>query len=247
MDTDNGSAVSDAPGNDGGGAENPLVWALFAGNLTDEAFSAGSDKQGMAELCKGGRVAQQLQIVSGGFAEANAGVQEDSARVDARKNGLVPSVEKKRRDLGGDVPITGGKLHGLGVALHVHEHDGQTAAGDEGKHFAIVPPGGNVIDDVSAPIHGLLANQGVSCVDRDNDFETPADGGDGRNGPANLFLRRDAQCSWSGGLTAYIEPIRTGIDKLLGIVGSLLWPGQSAPIAEAIRGQVDDPHHQRRA
>jgi len=57
MDTDNSRAVSDAPGDDGGGAENPLVRAPFAGDFTDEALSAGSDKQGMTQLCKGGRVA----------------------------------------------------------------------------------------------------------------------------------------------------------------------------------------------
>jgi len=225
MDTDNGSAVSDAPGDDGGGAENPLVRARLAGDFANEAFSARSDKQGMTELGKGGGIAQQLQIVSGGLAEANAGVQEDSARVDAGLHGLVPPVEKEGRDLGGYVPITGGELHGLGIALHVHENDGEPEAGDKGKHFGIVAAGGNVIDDVGAGIHGLLANLGVGCVDRDENVETPTDGGDGRNGPANLLLRRDGHGPGPGGLTPYIEPIRAGIDKSLGIVGSLVWSG----------------------
>ena len=76
---------------------------------------------------------------------------------------------------------------------------------------------------IGAGIHGLLANLGVSCVDRDDDVETPTDGGDGRNGPANLLLRRYGQRPRSGGLSAHVEPIGAGIDKLLGIVGSLIW------------------------
>jgi hypothetical protein len=116
-------------------------------------------------------------------------------------------------------------LHGLGVSLHVHENDGEPEAGNEGNHFGIVPAGGHVIDDIGAGIHGLLGNLGIGCVDRNDDVETPTDGGDGRNGPANLLLRRDNQGTRPGGLSADIEPIRAGIDKLLGIVGSLVWPG----------------------
>jgi hypothetical protein len=58
MDTKGSRAVSDAPGDGGGGAENPLVRPLFPGNFADKSFSAGSDKQRLAQAGQGARVSQ---------------------------------------------------------------------------------------------------------------------------------------------------------------------------------------------
>src|SRR4029078_13726405 len=105
--------------------------------------------------------------MSEGLAEADAGIDGDPA---ARDAGCLTSGDplcEHVEDIERHVLIDGVVLHGLGVALRMHQDDWATEARHDSKAFAIETEGRDIIDDGSARRDGVAHQGCLARVDRD--------------------------------------------------------------------------------
>ena len=92
-----------------------------AEDFLQESFSRMADEQWPTNLMKLGDVRQQLEIMLGGFAEADSGVEHDALASDAGSFEFAEPPQEVAADVGDHVFVLGIELHRLRYALHVHD------------------------------------------------------------------------------------------------------------------------------
>ncbi len=215
-------------------------------NLADETLPRRADQHRHAEGGEGVSTAKQLQVLRGGLAETDAGVDGDPVTPDAGGQGEVDLPAKEIGNLGDDVAIHGPILHGRGRALHVHEHDGGASLSGEGRQGGVVAQSGDVVDAGGAGVEGGGGDLGPTRVDEDRGVEAgAADAGDDGHDSAPLLRRVDGIRARPRRLAADVEQVGAVGDQLPG-AGDGGGRIQELPaVAERVGRHVDDAHHQR--
>lgn len=67
--------------------------------MTDEGFAGGAYQKGTAQVQEGIEVVEDLKVMGKGFAEADAGVEDDGLGGDAMSQGKVATFRQKGLDL----------------------------------------------------------------------------------------------------------------------------------------------------
>src|SRR3954468_8038251 len=159
-------------------------------DLADEALAGGTDHQRPAELAQLAETAQQLHVVGGGLAEADAGIEPYAVLGDAGRDGGFEPLGEERLDLGDNVVVAGILLHRPRLAEHVHEDDGGATLGAQPTHLRVTAQGGDVVDDLGAGIEGGCGDGGLGSVNADARFSTREALNYGDD-PPQLLLRRN--------------------------------------------------------
>ena len=76
-------------------------------DLPDGGLAAGAQEDGPAEVAERGQAGQQLEVLLGGLAEADARVDDELLAMAARRDGPVDGPAEVRHDLADDVPVLG--------------------------------------------------------------------------------------------------------------------------------------------
>ena len=182
--------------------------------------------------------------MTGGLAEADARVDGDTLAPDPRRlAGRDPALEVIE-DIERGVGIARRQLHGLGIALGMHEDDRRAAPFRHLEAFGIEVKGGDVVDDGGAGPQGRRHHAGLAGVDRNRRFafgETT----DHRQHAGKLVRLRDRRRVRAGGLAADVEDIRPCRRQGLAMGDGIAGVGEITAVGEAVGGDVDDPHDHR--
>src|SRR5689334_3929021 len=111
MDTHDGRAVGHGPGGGGGGAEEPLGRDRFVRDFSNETLAACADNQRPVEREKFALPAEEGEVVLMGFAESDAGIEENAGGGNAGGLGDRQSALEELRHIRNDVLITWVVLH----------------------------------------------------------------------------------------------------------------------------------------
>src|SRR5215218_2008483 len=110
VDAENRRAVGGRQHRGGDRATQALA-GVGAVDPADEALARGADDQRPAQLGQLRQAPQQLEIVLGGLAEADARVEPDPLLADAGGERRLDPRREERLDLGHDVVVAGFVLH----------------------------------------------------------------------------------------------------------------------------------------
>ncbi len=210
--------------------------------LADEAFAGEGHHEREVAHAQFAQVADEGEVVLGGFAEADAGVQADALRVDAIPLGLCYAPGEEVAHFGDNVLIMRGLLHGGGGALHVHEDNAAGLLGAEGSHAGICQAA-DVVHDVGACLQCGCGDGGVAGVDGDagGGVALPEGGNDGEDA-AQLFVLCHRGGAGAGGFAADVDDVCALVQHALGVLqcggGGAVLPA----VGEGVGGDVEYAH-----
>ena len=110
---------------------------------------------------------QQIEIVLVGFAEADARVEADAARIDTGGHQGVATRLQIGQNFPHHVAIDRVVLHRCRRALHVHGTHAGAALGGERQHGRVCGEPGHVVDDFSTSIDRRAGDRPFRSIDRD--------------------------------------------------------------------------------
>ena len=149
--------------------------------------------------------ADELEILVGGLAEADPGVEPDALLVDARGHGRAEALVEERRDLVDDVLVPGRVLHRRRVALHVHQADVDTRVGDDARELRVASECRDVVHHRRAERDRPAGNFGARGVDRDREAGEELEH---RHDPPQLLRLAHGLCSGACRLAADVDERR---------------------------------------
>ena len=181
--------------------------------------------------------------MTGGLAEADTRVDGDTPAPDPhRLAGLDPALEVIE-DIEWGVEVARRQLHGLGIALGMHEDDRRPAPFRHLEAFGIEVKRGDIVDDGGAGLQSRRHHAGLAGVDRNRRLafgETM----DHRHHAGEFDRLRDRRRVRAGGLAADIEDIRPCRRQGLAVGDGIAGVGEITTVGETVGGDVDDPHDQ---
>ncbi len=211
-------------------------------DFADEAFAGEGHHEREVVHAQFAQVADEGEVVLGGFAEADAGVQTDALRVDAALLGLCYAPGEEVAHFGDNVLILRGLLHGGGGALHVHEDDAAGLLGAEGSHVGI-GQAADVVHDVGAGLQGGCGDGGVAGVDGDagGGVALPEGGNDGEDAAHFLILGYRGGAG-AGGFAADVDDVGPLVQHALGVLLGGGCGGVLPAVGEGVGGDVEYAH-----
>ena len=143
----------------------PVLGGLACGiEVGNEALATGPQQDGKAQGHQAIKVGQQGQVVGEGLAKPKARVQPDFFALHPGLDGDAGTVCEIIDHLAHDIVIGGGRLHGAGLALHVHQdHLTAQLCGQLGR--AGGTQGGDVIPQAGPGQDRRLGHFGFHGVD----------------------------------------------------------------------------------
>lgn len=236
------SVLSGEDAHDGGGEGGGFGEVGVMEDIPEEPFAGERHEDGAVSHAQGGQVADECQVVLRCFAETDAGVQADAGRGDAGSLSQGESLFKERAHLCHDIGIGWCNLHGLRVALHVHEDDAAGVCGAKGTHFCRFKAG-DVVNDVCPCCQGCCSNGGVAGVYGDECVgEFSANGRDNGCGAAFFFRRGYRGSPWAGGLAANVDDMGALVKHEAGMLKGGGDGVVAATVGEGVGGDVENAH-----
>ena len=190
-------------------------------------------------------MAKQLEVVLEGFAEADAGVDDDGVPLNTRLQCGFDLLLQVVVDVGDDIGIGRFLLHGLGGALHVHEDDAGAMLGGERCHGGIVTEGGDIVDDVGAGVEGGFGYGGFGGIDGDELVGVfLAEGFDDGLGALYLFFCGYGLCAGAGGFSANVDDVGSVLNEGFGVLDGGGDGVVLSAVGEGVGGGVEDAHEE---
>lgn len=187
VDSDHVGALSSDGDGDSDGAEGSFFDGA-AENFGEEAFAGVADQNGAIEVAQGTDVREQVDVVLGGFPEADSGVGDDSFASDAGLLQCVQAGGQEAADVVHDVVVMRIGLHGLRRAENVHADHAAVGLGADVDDFGFEPQAGDVVDDVGTGGEGLSGDFGFCRVDRDQSVSCLSNLSDDVDDSAEFFV-----------------------------------------------------------
>lgn len=129
------------------------------------------DEERESELVKFVHAGEDLEVVFGGFSEANAGVEDDGLRFDAASDEFSSSEVEPVPDLDHGIDVSGIVLHGQRGPLDVHADYSGLGLSAEIDHLRIEGESGDVVDDLCSQIEGATRNFAFICINGDGNVD----------------------------------------------------------------------------
>ena len=223
---------------------------LAAVEGADEAFAARAYENGCAQGLEVADVCEDGEVVGEAFAEAYAGIEGNSRRIDASGvAGRKPGSEVGF-DLRDGVSVARVVLHGFGAPLRVHEDEIAAEARRSLQRVRAVCECADVVPDIAAGLDAGAGDFGLAGVDGEDRFlvgvgEGGADGLDHGDGAAEFLSDINGLRARSRALAADVEDVGTLLHHAAGLGDGALDGGVAAAVAEAVGGDVEDTHYAR--
>ena len=230
------------PGGEGDGGPVAVGDVVEAGEEGEHGLAGDADEEGAVGDAEVGEVAEELQVVVEGFAEAEAGVEDDACGVDAGVGEDVQSAFEVGADFGDDILISGGLLHGGGGAAHVHDDEAGGGFGGELDHAGIASEAGDVVDDVGSGGEGGAGDGGFHGVDGEEGAGLGADGADDGDDAADFFFGGDGFGAGAGGFATEVEDFGAFGEEVEGVFDGAAGIEEAAAVGEGVGGDIDDAH-----
>lgn len=112
---------------------------------------------------------EQCKIVLVSFPKAKTGIKADRVGVQAELGEFHETLLEKVSDVIYDVLILRVYLHGLRVALHMHDHHTGMILPCDCGHLFVPKQAADIIDDDGSGVQALLGDFGLHRVNADGD------------------------------------------------------------------------------
>ena len=110
--------------------------------------------------------AQQGKVLPAALGEADAGIDDEAAALDAgRDRRLDPGLDLIE-DVERHIVVAGRDIHLRRLAPLMHQHDARAARRGHREALGIVAEGRYVIDDIDTPGEGRAHDGGMASIDR---------------------------------------------------------------------------------
>jgi hypothetical protein len=107
---------------------------------------------------------QQLEILLNCFAKANTRIEHETLLGDASGICSLKLFSEKIMDQVKCITLHGASLHGLRLAMHVHQANAAPVGGDHGQGISL-SQGPDVIDDVHTHVQSASHGDGMVGID----------------------------------------------------------------------------------
>ena len=145
----------------------PTVPLRIAEHARERALPRQADENRPADAADPLEPADQREVLVGGLAEADPGIEADVLLGDPRCHRDRQPILEKPRHLADDVVVARLDLHRARLALHVHEADVRAGIGDHAGERRVGPQRGDVVDERDAELERPARDLGLRGVDRD--------------------------------------------------------------------------------
>ena len=206
----------------------------------DEALARNGAHERITEACELVEVPHELERLRRGFAKTGTRVDADALPRYAARFKLGCPVAQVIAHFGHDVVVHGVVLHGLGLALHVHDHQPGIARARHVDHGRI-PEARNVVDDGRAGLYARTGHPRMPRVDahahalrrkRPHDLDRAR----------QLFIDRYLRAAGTRGLAAHVDDVGTFVEHRMRMRESFRKTGMLSPIRKRIGCHVEDAH-----
>ncbi len=187
---------------------------------------------------------EQLVVLQDGFAEADAGVDDQLGAAQAGPEGPLDRPAQAFLHVAQDVLGRGDLLHGFGGAADVHQDEGHLVAAGEPGQARVGAQAADVVDHLGPGPQGGFRHLRLGGVDRDRDAQPGLQPAEHREDALQFFLGGDAAGARAGGLAANVKDVGAGALHLERVGHSPVGVEEPPAVAEGIRGDVQDAHHQ---
>lgn len=242
VDTMEHDALIAGGGGDGDGGPVTFFDFGFAEDGGDTGFAGDADEKRAVGGGEGVEIAQQGQVVIERFTEPDARVVAEGGWVDAGGREFGVASGEPCGDFLDDIAIARSLLHGLRIALHVHDDDAAAACGAEGWHGGIGGEAADVVDDFGAGIERGLGDGSLHGVDGNESVPFVAQGADDWNGAVDFFGGIDWGGTWPRGFAADIDDCGAFGDHAARVDHCGIKFMMLAAIGKRIRRHIENPH-----
>ena len=180
------------------------------------------------------------------LAETEAGVQHQQLPGHAARHTVLGTLPQIITDVCHHVVVAGCGLHGRGLALTVHDADGEPGFGRH-RQSAVALQCTHIIDHAGTARRRFTHQLGIAGIHRDHHIQLGDDALEQWQDTVDLFLAGHGRGTGAGRLTTDIENVGPGVHLgprtrhgALQVQGAVTI--QRAPVGEGIRRGVDDPH-----
>src|SRR5690554_4701788 len=177
-----------------------------------------------------------------GLAETKARIQDDLVRIYPGRLSHAHPLGQERTDLPAHIAVAGVDLHGVRLALNVH--DAHWNVGPR-RHLrrTVALQGAHIINQPGTELCGFLHDLRVAGVDRNHSIQLTGNGLHHRAHPIKLFLGRHLSRAGPGGFATHINERGTVGHHLPGANHRHLQRIEPAAVGKRIRSHIQDAHN----
>ncbi len=213
---------------------------------TEEGLARDSGEDGLTERVKLMLAGEQGEVFIEGFAEAVAGIEDDSGGIDAGVECRVQALLETGADKGQDfLWFERGQFAPLvRAAASMHKDDAAIEAGTREGHLVIPGEAADVVHDFGTGFDGDLCGRGVPGINGQDGVGARLKDGFNDGQDALLFLVRGDRSvlAGSGGFAADVDDIRAFVEQMESMGGSDFRIEEEAAVGERVGCYVDDAH-----
>ena len=176
-----------------------------------------------------------------GLAKTDTRVKPDTIRLDAAGHCDVRTFGQIIAHLIDHILILGLVLHGLGLALHVHQHHRHAQLGRCGNR-SVRAQSGDIIPDISAGLHCRTGHIRLERIHRDACRCLFAQGLDHRDDAAQFLIRRHRFSARPGTFAAHINHVRAVGQHLQTAIHRTAQIHKGSAVGETVRRNVQNAH-----
>ena len=217
---------------------------VATGQFADAALARQPRQHGHAQLGETLELREQLQVVRGVLAEAEARIDDDALLRNAGHFGGEDALGQETVHLAHHIVVLRCGLHRTRFALHVHQHDGDAECGG-GIERAFAAQAVDIVDHPGARLHGRAHHLGLGGVDADRHGHLRSQAFDHRHHATKLFFDLHFGGAGSGGFAADVEHVGALLHQPQRMRDGGIGRVMRATVGERVRGDVDDAHHLR--
>ena len=118
--------------------------------MVDELFARGAEQDRHAEPVIKSQGGHDGDVVVQVLAEADAGIGDELRLGDARRNAGIDPLFEEVEHVEHHVAVLRIVVHGLGVALGVHQDHRQPGLGRDGERSRVMRQGRDIVEDIGA-------------------------------------------------------------------------------------------------
>lgn len=208
----------------------------------EEPLAGGRHQQGpphrAAQPVEAGH---QRQVVPRVLGEAEAGIGDDTGRVDAAGDGALDGLAQFGDDLADDVRVEGAVVHVDALAAPVHDHERHPRLGDHRHHAGVGASAADVVDEAGPGGDGLFGHGGAHGVDADDDALGGERADHGQH-PAQFLGLVHPGGAGAGGLAADVDQVGSGGHQVEAVLDGGLRVEPLPAVGEGVGRDIDDAH-----
>jgi len=212
-------------------------------NLPDHRLPGHAHHHRPAETGDRFQFPDQGAIVLELFAESDARIDGQALLVQAVGGGDFDLFSQEVPDLGHDVVVARGGLHGFRDALHVHQDESRAGFRGQDQQPGVHLKGADVVDDVRSGLQSRPGRLELGRIDREKDPRLGSQRGNHRNDAPDLLLGRNGIGAGAGAFPPDVDDVGALVGQSQAVVDGPSGIEIAPAVEKGVGRDVENPHH----